>query len=90
MYPESYRNYRIIKHKEKIKGIDEAHEWVGLYEVYYKNWKVVAWTAEPTITWDDIDDLIWELEYMLEDAKKCKEDSLIYTEKELEDMVKEK
>ncbi len=78
VYPESYRNYRIIAHKDVYKWIET--ERVGLYEVHYDHWKVVWWSENPSATGNDIDDLIGWLELMLADAKKCKKEWELYVE----------
>ncbi|PID34935.1 MAG: hypothetical protein CR971_00620 [candidate division SR1 bacterium] len=78
VYPESYRNYRIIAHKDVYKGIET--ERVGLYEVHYDHGKVVGWSENPSATGNDIDDLIGGLELMLADAKKCKKEGELYVE----------
>lgn len=41
--------------------------------------KIVLWTVDPILSgYEDVDDLISALEYMLSDAKKSKDDILDY------------
>jgi hypothetical protein len=51
-----------------------------LHEVHYnEEGKIVLWTVDPILSgYEDVDDLISALEYMLSDAKKSKDDILDY------------
>jgi len=72
-------NYRVMKRKE-INSEGEKEVWYGIHEVYYKNDEVndltvksdeIGYTKEPVkITTNNIEDLKWMLEEMLNSLNK--------------------
>jgi len=72
-------NYRVMKHEE-INSEGEKEVWYGMHEVYYRDDEVddmavksdeIGYTKEPVkVTSDNINDLKWILEEMLNSLNK--------------------
>ena len=66
-------NYRIMKHGEK-DGV-----WYGVHEVFYDDDGNLSWTMKPVVaSADSPEGVIEDVELMLADIKKYKDDILDY------------
>lgn len=62
-------NYRVIKHKDKLYGT-----YYGLHEVYYHKKEIYAWSEDPMVVGDTVEEIKHTLELMLSDFKKSHKD----------------
>lgn len=61
-------NYRIIKITDtKLKGLPQTYSY-GIYEVYYKNNKPIAWSKDPMHPIGETFMGLWESHHLMQQA----------------------